>query len=143
MKNGDVLEEPHIEKATQAKFGAPEPAMDRPTGARQRVGSPAPAHFHDTNFVAFFHQAMSRHAATEAGTDHDEIEIKLVVPVLIILVLVILVAIAGQHKVPLSLQHGNSFLCRLPSRLDIEGAVMGKAGREIQENWGVGKRIGY
>src|ERR1019366_2027131 len=58
MKNGGVPEEPHVEEATQAEFGTPEPAMDRPTGARQRLGSPAPAHFHDTNFVTFFRQAM-------------------------------------------------------------------------------------
>src|ERR1017187_8802714 len=78
MQDRHMTEEPHIEEATKAQFGAPEPTADRPTGPWQRVRRPSPAHFHYRNPVAFLHQAMGRNAAPEAGTDHDEIEIELV-----------------------------------------------------------------
>jgi hypothetical protein len=76
MKDGHVPEETHVEETAQAKFGTPEPAMDRPTGSRQGFGYPTAAHFHHGNAVAFLRQAMRGHASAEAGPDHDEIEIK-------------------------------------------------------------------
>src|SRR5208283_3616211 len=79
MKDGYVPEEPHVEKAAQSEPGTPEIAMDAPTGARQRVRRPAPAHFHDRNTIALLHQSMRRHTAAETRTDDDKIEIELVV----------------------------------------------------------------
>jgi len=59
MKNGCVPEQPHVEEASQAELGAPEPAMDGPTGVGQIGRRPAPAHLHDGNFVALLDQTMS------------------------------------------------------------------------------------
>jgi len=72
-------EEPHVEEAAQAEFGTPEPAMDGPTGVRQLVGRPAPAHLNDSNSVALLHQPMGRNTAAKTGPDDDEVEIELVI----------------------------------------------------------------
>jgi len=69
-------EEPHVEEAAQADFGTPEPAMDRPTGVRQIVGRPAPAHLHDGNSVALLRQSMGGNTAAKTGANYNEIEIE-------------------------------------------------------------------
>ena len=74
-------EEPHVEKSAQAELRTPEIAMDGPTGARQGVRRPAPAHFHDRNPIALLHQSMRGNTAAEARTDDDKIEIELVVTI--------------------------------------------------------------
>src|SRR5579863_1357990 len=76
MEDGCMPEELNVEEASQSEIRTPEPTMDRPTGMRQVVRCPAPAHFHDRNFVALFHQAMGRNTATESRTDDDEVEIE-------------------------------------------------------------------
>ena len=81
MKDGCVPEEPHVEKAAQAKLRTPEIATNRPTGARQVVRRPAPAHFHDGNPIALLHESMRGNAAAETRTDDDKIEIELVVTI--------------------------------------------------------------
>ena len=77
MEYGRVPEKAHVEEATQTESGAPQPAMDRPTAVRQRVGCPAPTHLDDADFVTFLDQTMRGDAAAKAGTDHDEVEIEL------------------------------------------------------------------
>ena len=72
-------EEPHVEKAAQAELGTPEPAMDGPTGVRQVVRRPAPAHFHDRYPVALLRQSMGRNTAAKARSDDDKVKIELLV----------------------------------------------------------------
>jgi hypothetical protein len=79
MEDGGVPEKPHIEETAQTQVRTPNPAGDGPAGARQIVRRPAPAHFHDRDFVSFFHQPEGRNAAAETGTDNNEIEIELAV----------------------------------------------------------------
>ena len=71
-----MLEETHVEKATQAEFGTPEPAMDGPTAVRQVVRRPAPAHFHHCYPVSLLHQSMGRNTAAKARSDDDKVEIE-------------------------------------------------------------------
>jgi hypothetical protein len=77
MEDSCVLEKPNIEEAPQAQAGTPKPAMNRPTGARQIVRRPAPAHLHDPDFVPLLHQSKGRNTAAEARTDDDKVEIEL------------------------------------------------------------------
>ena len=50
--------------------------MDRPTGARKRLGRPAAPHLNYSNPIAFFSKPQRRNAAAEPGSDHDKIEIE-------------------------------------------------------------------
>src|SRR5208337_3575464 len=79
MEDSRVPEKPHVEEAAEAEAGTPEITMDRPTGARQVVRRPAPAHFHDRNTIALLHKSMSGNTAAEARTDDNKIEVELVV----------------------------------------------------------------
>jgi hypothetical protein len=81
MKDGYVPEEPHVEKPAQTELGTPEVPVDRPTGARQGGGRPAPAHFHDRNTIALLRKSMRGHTAAETRADDDKIEIELVVSI--------------------------------------------------------------
>ncbi len=74
-----MLEEPHIEEAAKAQIRAPDPAMDRPTGSRQVIRSPAPSHFHDGDSVAFFRQTMSGNTTSKTRSDDDKIKIEFVI----------------------------------------------------------------
>src|ERR1022692_4073653 len=49
--------------------------MNGPTGTRQVLRCPSPAHFHDRNPVPLLHQPVSGNAAAKTRADHDEIEI--------------------------------------------------------------------
>src|SRR5581483_11120874 len=75
MKHGDVTEEPHAEEAFQTQRRAPEPAIQKPTRARQGRGRPAAAHFHDRDAITFFGKAQGGNAAPETRTDDDKIEV--------------------------------------------------------------------
>src|SRR5208283_5098966 len=79
MEDGYTTEEPHIEKAAQAEFGAPKPAMDRPIGMWQIIRRPATAHLHDRDFIAFFRQSMGRNTAAESRSDNNEVKVEFVV----------------------------------------------------------------
>ena len=65
-----------IEEAAQREARPPDPAPEHPVGARQVFRRPAAAHLHHRHPIALLGQAMRRHAAAEAGADHDEIEVK-------------------------------------------------------------------
>jgi len=71
-----MAEKPHVEEAAQTECGTPEPAMDGPTGVRQIVRRPAPAHLHHGHTVALLRQPVRRHAAAETGANYYEVEIK-------------------------------------------------------------------
>src|SRR5208282_373150 len=79
VEDGYMPEEPHIEEAAQAQVGTPKPAMDRPTGTRQIVRRPAPAHLHDRDFIPLLHQPKGRNTAAETRTDNNKVEVELVV----------------------------------------------------------------
>ena len=66
-----------LKKPRKRQARTPEPAMDRPTGARQVLRRPAAAHLHDRDFVALLHQPVRGDAAAESGADDDEVEIAL------------------------------------------------------------------
>jgi hypothetical protein len=72
-----MLEQPHIEEPAQPHAGPPDPSPQYPVRFGQVFRSPAPAHFHDRDFVALFGEPVRRDAASESGTDHDEVEIAL------------------------------------------------------------------
>jgi hypothetical protein len=65
MEDSYVPKERHVEKTAQTEFGPPEVTMDRPTGTRQVIRGPAPAHFHDRNTIALLHKSMGRNTAAE------------------------------------------------------------------------------
>lgn len=79
MEDSCVSEEPHVEKATQPELGTPEPTMDGPVGALQIIECPAPAHFHDTYFVALLWKPMGGNTAAKSRSDDDKVEIELAV----------------------------------------------------------------
>ena len=56
--------------------GPPDPAPDLPVRGGQILGRPAAAHFHHGHAVALLGEAMRGHAASEAGADHDEVEVR-------------------------------------------------------------------
>ncbi len=75
MKHGDVAEEPHAEEALQTQRRTPEPAMQKPTGARQRRGRPAAAHFHHRDAISLFGETQGGNTAAKTRAYDDEIEV--------------------------------------------------------------------
>jgi hypothetical protein len=73
VEDDDVAEETDVEEAAQTEFGLPEVAVEGPVGLGEAFGGPAAAHLDDQDFVAFFGEAQGRDAATEAGSDDEEV----------------------------------------------------------------------
>jgi hypothetical protein len=73
---GGVAEKAHVQKSPQTELGSPEPANDRPTGARKRLGRLAAPHLQYGHTILFFYQAKYGNTATESGCSGDEVEIE-------------------------------------------------------------------
>jgi hypothetical protein len=54
VEDRGMAEQAHVEEPAQAKFRAPEPAMNGPTGERESLGRPATPHLNQGNPIAFF-----------------------------------------------------------------------------------------
>jgi hypothetical protein len=77
VEDGGMAKQTHVEEAAQAESRAPEPAMNGPAREGERLGRPAKPHLDHGNPIAFFRQTKRGNTTTEAGSDHDEIEIEL------------------------------------------------------------------
>ena len=73
----DVLEGGQAEDALQAEARAPEVALQIGRRARELVVGEAPAALEHADRVALLGQAQRRHAAAEAGADHQPVEVVL------------------------------------------------------------------
>src|SRR6516162_9414913 len=79
VKNRDVTEEAHIEKAAERNTGPPEPAMHLPACLGQGFRCPATSHLHYCDPVSLLDEAQRTHTPAETGADDDEIKIELFV----------------------------------------------------------------
>src|SRR6476646_2924989 len=56
VEDRGMAEQAHVEEAAQSEFRAPEPAMNGPTGERERLGRPTTPHLDHPDPIAFFRQ---------------------------------------------------------------------------------------
>src|SRR5439155_10343329 len=74
-ENENVLECCQPPDTLQAKLRCPEHAPHLPSVAWQVFVAKSAATFEDRHAVSFFGQPQRGHAATEAGADHDPVEV--------------------------------------------------------------------
>src|ERR1035441_8579425 len=80
MHDQDVAEGIDVEETAQSEARPPDPPPEQPVGGGQSLRSPPAAHLHHPHPVALLGEPVGRHAAAEAGTDHDEVEVHYFLP---------------------------------------------------------------